>query len=416
MFPLLVGVGLIAALLAGAYLLKLQADSRSVFGSGDLAAPATKVAAVALHRTSEPVVIRVRGFLEGMAEVRVPAEVAGRVSACPVADGQSVDQGEVLCRVEDTFHRIALAEAEANVRVAGSNLDRAKSLVEAAGAELERVQAQRDNARVEFERLERLFAAGNAPRIEYDRLEVGLRTAEAAARAAAAALRQATQERDSAEAAVALADAGRQRARETLDRCAIRAPLAGVVDRLLVEEGEYLTAAQPVADVIRLDRLKLLVELSGRQLAALGGQGRAEVVADARPDRVYAAELHHVAPRADRVSRKFRVELHVDNPGGELLAGMFASCSLTVAEAHQAMLAPASAFVRRFGRDACYVLVEAEGQTRCELRWVETRSVPHRLDVVEVVEGLGPGDRIVVDSHEELRDGQPVAPTMVRSE
>jgi RND family efflux transporter MFP subunit len=208
---------------------------------------------------------------------------------------------------------------------------------------------------------------------------------------------------------VSLAEAKLEEAKETLARCAITSPLAGRVDRMLVDEGEYVIAAQPVADVIQLDRLKLFVELSGRQLAALGDEVAAKVAADAAPKRVYTAALDHVAPRADPASRKFRLELHIENPDGNLLAGMFARCTLTGVRSREVMLVPAVAVVRRFGRDCCYVVVTDGEQPTCRLRPIETRTLGDRLDVIEVVSGLVTGDQVVIDSAADLRDGTAVA-------
>lgn len=404
-----IGAVVIVGLLGGAYYVKLQADAQASVGGQDADRVVAKVTVLQVRPHTVPTVVTVRGFLEGLTEVRVHAEVAGRVVRRAVSDSQKVEAGDLLCQVDPTLYRIAVSQAQANLAAALTTQEATNSQVDASGAQLERLQAQRDNARIEFDRLERLYREGNAARIEFDRRETTLRAAEAGVRAAEAALRKARQERNVAESSVALAQAKLAESQELLARCEIVAPQSGRVDRLLVEEGEYVVAAQPVADVIRLDRLKLFVELTGRQLASLGDQVAAELIADAHPDRAYPAVLQHVAPRADPVSRKFRVELHADNSDGRLLAGMFAECRLTGGRPREIMTLPASAVVRRFGKDYCYLVAIEQEQARCHLHRISTRGLASRADQVEVVAGLQTGDRVVVESHAELRDGMPVS-------
>jgi RND family efflux transporter MFP subunit len=174
---------------------------------------------------------------------------------------------------------------------------------------------------------------------------------------------------------------------------------------LLVEQGEYVVPGQPVADVIRLDRMKLFVELSGRELALLDADVTVRIVPDAEPETVYPATLHHIAPRADPVSRKFRLEVHLDNPDGALRSGSFAECRLTADKSRRIVTLPSSAVIHRHGRDYCHVAVNEGGHLRARVRPIETRPVPDLLDRVEVTGGLTPGERIVIGSQAELRDG-----------
>ena len=392
-------------MLAAAYYAKSVADARSVPGSADPLEIAAKVTVGEVAARELPVRLNLRGFLEGFAEVRVHAEVAGPIASREVADGDAVNPQGPLCRVDDTFHRIAVDQAEAGVRAAQADHDQAQAAIEAAAAHVEEVQARRKNARIEFDRVDRLYQDQHAAQIEFDRADTVLQQATAAARAAEAALRRAVQQRSASSAAVALAQAQLARAAETLSRCVIRSPLAGRVDRLLVEQGEYVVPGQPVADVIRLDRMKLFVELSGRELALLGDDVTARIVPDAGPETVYAATLHHVAPRSDPVSRKFRLEFHLDNPAGALRSGSFAECRLKANKSRRIVTLPASAVIHRHGRDYCHVAVNAGGRLRARVRPIETRPIPDLLDRVEVTAGLTPGEQVVVGSQAELREG-----------
>lgn len=403
------GIALIGAMLGGAYYAKTVADGRAALASVEPQERVVRVVVADVARDQIPIVVETRGFLEGLAEVRVHAEVGGEVIERPVEDGQAVQSGDLLCRIDETLYKLAVEQAEAVLHTAEADRDQARAAAEAAAASVEQAQVAQRNARIEFDRVERLHADQNAPQIEYDRAETTLHGMLAAVREAEAARRRAAQQLAGGAAQVALAKARLEEARENLRRCAIRSPIAGRVDRMLVEAGEYLALAQPVGDVIRLDRMKLQTELTAADLALLGDAARATVRIDALPDRSYSAVVDHVAPRADPRTRKFRVELRLSNDDGRLLSGMFAWCRLTSERQRKLTSIPTASVVTAFGREYCRVIApDEDGVLRARLRPVETRPLPDRLDVVELTEGLSAGDRVVVSAHAELRDGTAV--------
>ncbi len=406
--PVLIVAAVIVAILAGAFYTKMIADARMALASTDSQQPPIKVLAYTVKRLAMPIRIHVRGFLEGFAEVRVHAEVAGRVAKRSVDDGASVEAGTELCRIDETFHQIAVAQAEAQRANARALSDQSAEAINVATAQIDEAEAIFENAKVEFERIAELREQQNAPMIEYSRTEAAYQKAEAAVRQSRAALQGAVQKKVSAAASVALADANLEQARQVHERCSIRSPLTGRVDRMLVEQGEYVMPAQPIADVIRLDRLKFFIELSARQLAALGDEVVAEIVPDGQPGRTYDAIVDHLAPRADPISRKFRLQLHVDNADGALLAGMFAECRLTTSSKKQTIILPVKAVTKRFSQNFCRVILLDQEPHRVEFRRIETKPMPDRLELVEVLSGLEPGDLIVVEAQSVIRDGDAV--------
>jgi multidrug efflux pump subunit AcrA (membrane-fusion protein) len=160
--------------------------------------------------------------------------------------------------------------------------------------------------------------------------------------------------------------------------------------------------------------MKLTVELTGPQAATLGDRSRAEVSVDAVPGATYPAVLSHVAPKADPLTRKFRVEFHLDNANDLLRAGMFARARIQSAVWTDTLAAPRDAFFRQFGAQFCVVIVEeAEGTPVARLRRVTVQDVPGRMEWVRVTEGLVPGDRIVIKRPRNLKDGTAVSVSVV---
>jgi multidrug efflux pump subunit AcrA (membrane-fusion protein) len=394
--------------------MKRVADARALGGSERVREPVPEVAATEIAARPLPVVFEVRGFLRGFEEVTAHSEVAGRVLEKPVSDGQAVEASSPLCVVDDTFYALAVRKAAANVAVGEGQYQEALSAVAVAEAQRHDASAARDSAKIEFARIRELYQDSESPQIEYERYETQLERAEAQLASAEAALERARRSLAAGEAAVQVAEATLAEARERHARCRVAAPISGTLDQTFYEVGEYVVAGQPLAEIIRLDRLKLVVELTGPQVGTLDAGSRADITVDAAPGVVYEGQLNHVAPKADPQTRKFRVEFHLDNPDARLRAGMFALARIRSTEWSDAVIAPRHAFFRQFGSDLGFVVDEVAGEAPvARLRQMILRDVPGRIEVVRVVEGLAPGDHLVVDRPRDLRDGMNVRVTRV---
>ena len=400
---LVIAVGTVA--LVGAVYMKRTADARDPEGVGDNDAPIAEVGALTVVASDVPLVFDMRGFLSGLEEVSVHSEVSGRVVGKPVRDGQQIESGAPLCTIDDTFYALAVRKAEANLSVARGQHREAASAVAVAEAQRRDAQAARDNANAEFERIRKLYQGDDSPEIEYERYETQYRRAEAQLTSAAAACSRAKETLAVGYAAVEVAEATLAEARESHARCHVVAPIAGTIDRTAYEVGEFVSAGQPLLELIRLDRMKLTVELTGSQAGTLLKSANAEVVVDAVSDTVYSAELSHVAPKADPRTRKFRVEFQLENADGKLRAGMFARARIQSAVWKEVVAEPRIAFFRQFGADFCFVLAERAGATVAEFRRVVLREIPGQLEQVRVISGLAPGDRLVIERPRNLADG-----------
>jgi len=419
---LLAVLGVILAALAGALYMMDRADARVGEVGGQSDAGPLPVDVFTLKRVDIQRKIEARGFFSGIAEVTVPSEVAGRVDHRAVSDGQRVKKGDVLLTVDDTFHQLAHQRAVADRDRAKAQLGRAKARVQQAKAQVESVRAVRDNRQKEYERISELFSGGNAPQVEFDRAETAYKTSVTDLEAVTAALTLARDEEAVAKAAFEAAAAAVEEAHARLERCVVRAPLSGTVNRIFVEPGEYAMASAPLLELIRLDVLKMIVELSGTELAMLDEFDRAVVAADAIPDRELTARLHHVAPAMEPTSKRFRVEFRLDNAGESLLSGMYGKVTIYCGMIDDVLRIPREAVFKHYGGDSCLVVDARDGQHVAELRRIIVRDVPGRLNEMEVLSGLEAGEGIIVTRRRGLHSGvrvKPIAPdesTVTREE
>jgi RND family efflux transporter MFP subunit len=238
------------------------------------------LAALALPATGAPETLPAE--VQALRDVRVPAEVAGRVVERPEKESAAVRRGEVVVTLDDTFLRAA---------------------AEAARAAVERAEARRDWTKLELERVRALLQKGSVGQSEVDR-------ALLAAREAAAGL--------------AVLEASAKEAETRLERTRIRAPFDGKLVRIHPEAGEYLQVGQTAFRIVDDSRLRLLFYAPAPLLDRIREGGKLKVTADRAESKlpVLEAVVFSVAPAAEGRSRTFRVEARADDASGRWRPGM----------------------------------------------------------------------------------------------
>jgi membrane fusion protein, multidrug efflux system len=311
-----------------------------------VAPPPVNVTVAELEATSMAERISLSGRVEPWVEVRIAAELGGRVDEVGFQQGQRVASGQVLARVGADLHQAALAEAEAALTGAQATWDKTRQL----------------------------FERQAVPRQD---------------------LITATSQYEVARAQV-------EQAKLRLDRSIVRAPIAGVAVTRDIEPGEILAPGTPITTLQRLDRVKATVGIPENDVALFRAGSAATVTVDAWPDRTFEGRMHFLAPAATGPTRTFPAEIALDNGDGALRPGMVARVTLVRRQHDSAIVVPREALQVR---DQGNVAIVLEGDV--------ARVRPVRLgafegDRVLVEEGLAPGDRLVVNGHRGLVDGQRV--------
>jgi RND family efflux transporter MFP subunit len=200
-----------------------------------------------------------------------------------------------------------------------------------------------------------------------------------------------------------------ERSRLTLDRSRLITPISGVVLRLCRDEqnrpladGQLVVQGSELAQVAPTTSLIADVDLIGQDLAKVREGLKARVRHSAWGDTRFEGTVLRLAPSLDPTTRTLRAEVVVENPRGELRPGMFVEVTIIAERRTGVPVVPREAVTERGGRKVVFVL---EGQK------VSRRDVALGLgddDVVEIRQGLEPGERVVVRGIETLQDDQRV--------
>jgi HlyD family secretion protein len=344
----------------------------------------------------EPLVHRVvvSGRVSPPAEVTVAARFAGRVEAVAVDEGQRVEPGQVLARLEAGTPRAEVARALAAVRQARARLTQLWEVSAPQRAEAVRqATVEREQAERALERARTLAEAGALTRAQLDDARAAVdvaRSRQAAAEAQAAASGRGGAEQRLAEAAVAQAEAELGAAESRLAEASLTAPVPAVVLRRDVEPGDSVQPGQALLRLARVGDTRLTVEPDERSLAFLQPGQPAVASADAFPRERFAARVETVAPSVDPDRGTVEVKLAVPQPPAYLRPGMTVSVDIEVGRREAALVLPAAA-VRDAASERPWVLVLQDG------RAVRRDVVPglRGEGTLEVVEGLAEGDVVL---------------------
>jgi HlyD family secretion protein len=310
----------------------------------------------------------------GTVKVRLRAElspqVGGLVVALPHREGDWVESGEVVVKLDSRAQRAELASA--------------RTTVEAARAQADEACLAADLAEKEFARVETLHARGIASDQNLDLLRTDRDRTRAGCAAARAAIGQAESRVIAAEVQLAFTE--------------LRAPFAGTVAEVSTEIGEYITPSPPglpIPPVIDLlDPASIFVSAPIDEVDAeriLVGQA-VRVTVDSRPDQTFAGSVARVAPYVLDVleqNRTVEVEVELDDPQAMkgVLPGTSADVELILERRDNALRIPASA-VAEGGK----VLILKDGLL--EERTIDVGLRNWRF--AEVLGGLESGEKVVV--------------------
>ncbi|HLT47284.1 MAG TPA: efflux RND transporter periplasmic adaptor subunit [Rubricoccaceae bacterium] len=302
---LLLGLGALLALLVVAAL---------VFGGGGEGEGEEVETAVATVRSITQTVTA-SGQIRPEVEVAISSDVSGEIVFLGVEEGDYVERGQLLVRVQPDFYASQREQAEAGVLQAQAGVEQARADVARAEVELRR-------AETELARTQGLVERGAAGTAELDAARAAVENARAAVAIAEAG-------ENAAAFNVRAAQATLRQASQQLGRTSIYAPISGTVSQLNVELGERVvgTAQMAGTEIMRiaeLDRMQIEVDVNENDVVhvQLGDSARIEV--DAYPDRPLAGVVTQVANSA-RVSglgtteqvTNFPVEIRVLGAGGD---------------------------------------------------------------------------------------------------
>lgn len=284
------------------------------------------------------------GSVEPWTRLRLMSKLNGTITEVLVGEGDRVKRGDILARMEQEDFRIAVDRAEAAYNL----------------------------AMAEYERDKAIFEKGVIPTATLETNRTAMQTAKA----------------------------DFENAKLLLSRTIVTSPMDGIIRTMDAKVGLQLSVGDPLAEILEVDRMKGVIGIPESDVTAVRTLDTVDLTIQALGDKVVTARKHFLAPSPGTIARLYNLELEIDNSDGDVLSGMFVRADIIKKKIDQAIAVPFYSVISR--NDAQYVYVEEEGVAR-------KRNV--RLGIMEkwmvqIIDGISPGDRVLVEGHRDVEDGQ----------
>ncbi|MCY3630914.1 MAG: efflux RND transporter periplasmic adaptor subunit [Bacteroidota bacterium] len=360
------------------------------------------VEVLVLDRGEFPLRAEATGHLAPWRESKISAEVSGLILERPVEEGQRVQAGQVLMRLDDRELKIRLSAAEAALLRA-----RADYAVQISNAgEVEAADTTKlAEARVRLKAAEEAFAAGSITQTELDNVRRHFEAMDVLAgnqrEAVTAVYTNLTQQEQEVE-----------QARLQLERTQVIAPFNGRVADLQVEEGQHVGMGTHLLTLLQDDRMKVSVDVLEGDLVHVTPGVTANVVVPSYSDEVFQGYVHAVNPSVDPKTGSGRITVALRNPGGRLVSGLYADVALETNRLQDRMVAPSEAVIVRQGREVVFLVRGGRSY------WMYVIVGERSGNFTEIIGGdppsvVEPGDSLVVQGNYALAHDVPVEVTRV---
>ena len=320
-----------------------------------LGAAPVKVFKVTRQRISETLFYT--GQIEAWKKMSINPDMAGKIAAIHVEEGDRVQEGQLLAELDTRAVRLQLDQAKAGVAVAEANYNDAKR---------------------NMDRMDRLGLENAVSEQQVEKINLAFEAAEAQLQQANAALNLASYQ---------------------LEVSLMKAPFNGIVAAKSAEVGDMINpmmGGPGVLTLVDFYRVKIVIDVSHQDIVRITKGQPALLKVSAFPDEIFDGQVSVVNLAADNMTKKFRVEIQVKNPDLVLRPNTFGKVTFEVEIHENVFVVPQIAVV-----DNKFVFV-ANGDK------AERRDVVlgiQNAEMVEIVSGLVEGDLVIVEGNYSMDDG-----------
>lgn len=360
--------------------------------SGPLKVTVSSVKGKQIQRVVESV-----GTMFPYDEAIISAEIEGKVEQVPADLGDLVSAGQVLVRISDEEQRYVVAQQEAQLRQSLERLglkdekDKVKDIRETPDAR--RARADLFDAETRYKRTRELVDQGIGPKSDLDQAQARLQSMQATYDATLNQTRNLIQEVERYKAQL---DLQRKKLRDTT----VKAPFAAYVKDRQVTAGQFVRLNTPLFTLVKIDPIRLRIEVPERMAPWVKVGQMAEVIVEAFQDRKFEAKVWRISPTVDQTKRTFIVEALIQNPKNELKPGSYARARLVTDKSENIKIVPLRAVNYVLGTNKAFVV---KNDSTIEAREVELGD--RFPGEIEILKGVEDGEQVATSNLGRLDSG-----------
>lgn len=338
------------------------------------------------YPTQSLTILNASGYVVASRKASAAPKVTGMVTDIRVEEGSKVKKGEVIASLENKDVLAVKEQAQANLLVAEENVNVAL--------------AEFKDAKINLERKEMLLKEGFVTRSDYDFSVMRLNKAEAGVKAAKASANSARAALKSAEVAI--------------EYTYIRSPFDGVVLTKNADLGDIVTPfgsaaglKAAVATIADMSSLQVEADVSESNLLKINIGQPCEIMLDALPDKRLSGIVHTIVPTADKTKASVMVKVSFLEKDNSILPEMsakvaFLSKKPTDNDRIVITAVNKNAILERDGKRSLFIIKDG----KISQMLIKTGRV--FTDMVEIIDGPKPGEKVVLNPSTKLKDGDKV--------
>ena len=304
---------------------------------------------VAVEARLQPVaeVVSLVGTVTPNESVEIKSETDGVVQTIGFSEGQSVEAGALLLSLDHTKFQAALQESEASLELSRAN----------------------------FERAQQMFRGKLIAQQEFDQASATFQVNQSAV----------------------------ELRRRLLKDARIVAPFSGTTGARQISPGQVISRNTPLTTLVDLSVMKVELSLPERFLGQVRIGQKVDFYVDAYPKERFSGEVYFISPQLDPGTRTALVKARVANPEARLRGGMLAQLGVSVRLRESALVSPEPSVMASGDTNMVFVV---SPQNQAVMR-------PVRLGMrlagkVEVLSGIEPGEKVVVEGGKKIFPGAPL--------
>jgi len=288
--------------------------------------------------------INLPGVIEPWLHLNLLSKLNGTIEEVLLSEGDHVRQGDLIARIDADDYRIALEMAESSYKLAQS----------------------------EYKRDMSMFDKGIVSSAELENRKNRLETTKSAMEQRALHLR----------------------------RCDILSPMDGVITKLSAKVGLLLNVADPVAEIVQIDKVKAVIGIPESDVARVAELQTINLTIKALGNLQVQGVKHFLSPTPDSAARLYNLELMLENPTATILPGMFVRAAIIKQQIPDAMVVPLYSVISRNDRHFVYIAKDGVAvKKEVQLGYLEGWKV-------HIKEGLAAGDLVLIEGQRGVEDAQ----------
>ncbi len=291
--------------------------------------------------------IEITGKLEAEEDAFISPEMNGQIDKIYIKEGQYANKGQLLLSLNTSITESTIQEVKTGLELANKRYEKQKDLWDQKiGSEMQYLEAK--NAK--------------------EQAEARLATLEA-----------------------------------QLDMARVKAPFSGIVETIMLKEGELAAPGMQVIQMVSLNNLKLYGNISERYMTSIK---KGDIVIVAFPDVEglnVKVPIHRVGNVIDNASRTFRIEMKINNRQKTLKPNMYSTIQVNDFKTASAFVAPSVSIKQDIKGNYLYVASKEEGELKARKRYVET-GLSYK-DQTMIKEGVSKGEEVILKGFAQVSDG-----------